>query len=93
MEIFLNLFENVIKDQAVHIGPEEAFARARKAGLGVSDDGHIVSCTGNPQLVLLRLIRCFCDGGNVLTLATCRPLLDELLKNQSQDEVAETPTT
>lgn len=93
MEIYLNLFEDVIREQAKYIGSEDAFARAKEAGLGVSKDGHIVSCTGNPQLVLLRLIRCYCEGGNILSLATCVPLLDELLKNQPQDEVVESPAT
>jgi len=89
MEIYLNLFENVIREQAEYMGNKEAFARAKQAGLGVSKEGHIVSCTGNPQLVLLRLIRCYSEGANILSLATCAPLIDELLKNQPENEVVE----
>lgn len=93
METYLNLFEDVIKEQAEHLGAEVAFARAREAGLGVSKEGHIVSCTGNPQLVLLRLIKSFTSGIDILSLQKCAPLIDELLGSEKQKEAVEPTVT
>ncbi len=82
MEKFLSLFEKVIRRQAELVGEETAYKQARKAGLGVSSEGHIISCTGHPQLVLLRLIRCFTSGGNLSALVECMPLINELVDNE-----------
>ncbi|MDH3891507.1 MAG: hypothetical protein OEV49_10530 [candidate division Zixibacteria bacterium] len=82
MEKFLALFENAIKKQAELVGEEIAFQQAKKAGLGVSPEGHIVSCTGHPQLVLLRLIKYFTAGGNLLALVECMALINELVGNE-----------
>jgi hypothetical protein len=60
MRTYLPLFEQAVKRQAELVGEEKAFSQARKAGLEVSPDGHIVSCTGHPEVVLLRLIGVFC---------------------------------
>jgi len=79
METYLNLFEQAIRKQADLVGEELAFAQAKKAGLGVSPEGHIISCTGNPQLVLLRLIRRFSEDGNMIALAQCGPLIREIM--------------
>lgn len=68
------------------VGEKTAYQQAKKAGLGVSAEGHIVSCTGNPQLVLLRLIKCFTAGGNLMALTECVPLINEVLKSQGDDE-------
>ena len=64
MENYLTLFEQAIDKQVDLMGVEAAHRQARKAGLMVSSDGHIVSCTGNLQVVLLRLIRCLTEGAN-----------------------------
>ena len=80
METYLNLFEQAIKKQAELVGEETAFRQAKKAGLGISKDGHIVSCAGNPQVVLLRLIRCFTEEANFPALMECMPLINEILK-------------
>ena len=88
METYLKLFEEAIKTQAKAVGEEQAFELAKKAGLGVSKDGHIVSCTGNPQLVLLRLVRHFTAGGNLESLVACTPLLDKVM-DAIPDDVAE----
>ena len=92
MEHYLTLFEQAIRRQAELVGEETALNQAKEAGLGVSPAGHIVSCAGNPQLVLLRLIRYFTAGGNLSALAACTPLINELLEFQHQftdEEVAE----
>ena len=81
METHLDLFERAIRKQAEIVGEEMAFQQAQKAGLGVSREGHIVSCTGNPQIVLLRLIKYFTADGNMLALTQCTPLINELLRN------------
>ncbi len=86
METYLDLFERAIKTQAEIVGEETAFQQAQKAGLGVSREGHIVSCTGNPQVVLLRLIKYFTADGNMTALSECTPLINELLKNCSEDK-------
>ncbi|MCK4606229.1 MAG: hypothetical protein KAU35_02915 [candidate division Zixibacteria bacterium] len=86
METYLDLFEGAIRKQAEIVGEETAFQQAQKAGLGVSSEGHIVSCTGNPQVVLLRLIKYFTAGGNMMALAQCTPLINELLANYSEDK-------
>ena len=85
METYLNLFEQAIRKQVELVGEKTAFQQAKKAGLGVSPDGHIVSCTGNPQVVLLRLIKYFAAGGNMVALAECTPLINEILKNAFDD--------
>lgn len=81
MEKFLVLFEKAIRKQAELVGEEIAFQQAKKAGLGVSPDGHIISCTGHPQLVLLRLIKYFTAGGNLPALVECMDLINELVDN------------
>lgn len=88
METYLNLFEQAVKKQAELVGEETAFRQAKKAGLGISRDGHIVSCTGNPQVVLLRLIRSFTEGGNFPALVECAPLIDEVLKQYASRQEA-----
>jgi len=89
METYLTLFEGAIKKQAELVGEETALEQARKAGLGVSREGHIVSCMGNPQIVLLRLIKYFTAGGNMQALVCCTPLINELLKNLPEEELEE----
>jgi hypothetical protein len=89
METYLNLFEQAIKKQAELVGEETAFQQAKKAGLGISKDGHIVSCTGNPQVVLLRLIRYFTEGANFSTIMECMPLINEILKQYAPAEEAD----
>ncbi len=89
METYLTLFEQAVQKQADLVGTEMAMEQAKKAGLGVSRDGHIVSCMGNPQIVLLRLIRYFTAGGNLQALVSCTPLINELLKNLPDEELAE----
>lgn len=86
MEKFLVLFEKAIRKQAELVGEEIAFQQAKKAGLGVSPDGHIISCTGHPQLVLLRLIKYFTAGGNLLALVECMGLINELVGNEVNAE-------
>ena len=92
METYLYLFEQVIQEQIRHLGKETALNQANKAGLIISGDGHIVSCTGNPQLVLLRLIRHYTDIGNLYAIEACKPLIDEML-NLSEVESNETVIT
>ena len=101
MEKSLALFEKAIKKQSDVVGEEVAFAQAKKAGLGVSKDGHIISCTGHPQLVLLRLIRSFTSDGNMLALVECMDLINELERkdvrviegDQAKNQVPETADT
>jgi hypothetical protein len=78
-EILLLRFEEAINEQAKLVGVETAHAQAKKAGLGVSYDGKIVSCAGDPTLVLLRLIKHFTEGGNILALSKCTPLINEMI--------------
>ncbi|MFQ5453523.1 MAG: hypothetical protein ACE5D6_04980 [Candidatus Zixiibacteriota bacterium] len=85
MATYLKLFEQAIKRQAEVVGEELAFEQAKKAGLGFSKDGHIVSCTGNPEIVLLKLIKFFTARGNLLALVECTPLINEFLKKYKID--------
>lgn len=78
MEDYLILFEQAIDKQAELMGVETAHLQARDAGLIVSDDGHIVSCSGNPIIVLLRLIKSFTKDGNLAALDACSPLISKL---------------
>ena len=87
MEQYLDLFEQAIKKQAQLVGMDTALCQAKKAGLGVSKSGHIISCTGNPQVVLLRLINYFTAGGNLAELVECTPLINELLKQYDENDV------
>lgn len=86
MEMYLKLFEQAIQKQIEFIGKEKAYEQAKKAGLGVSESGHIISCTGNPQLVLIKLIKFFTKDGNLSTLTACTPLIDELIKQNQIEE-------
>ncbi len=89
METYLSLFEQAIRTQADMIGEKRALDQARKAGLGVSSAGHIVSCAGNPELVLLRLIRCFTEDGNLKALHACSPLIAKMTELSAELELAE----
>ena len=85
MENFLILFEQAIIKQKELVGEKIAYEQAKKAGLSVTQDGRIVSIAGNPQLVLMRLIKCFAAGGNLAALSACTPLIDELLQLSQED--------
>jgi hypothetical protein len=78
VERYLELFEDVIARQAELVGRDKALTQAKKAGLGVSPEGHIISCVDNPQLVLLRLIRHFTEDHNLEALSQCMPLINEI---------------
>ena len=80
MESYLNLFERAVDEQTKLRGAERARQQAKKAGLIVSDEGHIVSCTGNPLIVLLRLIKSFTKDGNLAALDACGPLIAKLIE-------------
>jgi hypothetical protein len=80
MKTYLNLFEQAVKQHALRVGEETAFAQARKAGLIMSDDGHIVRCTGKPKVVLLRLVRFFSEDGDLSSLDVCESLIGEMLR-------------
>jgi hypothetical protein len=90
MDSYLNLFEEAIRTQAEMIGEKRALDQARKAGLRVTKSGHIVSCAGNPPLVLLRLIRYFTEDGNLRALSACAPLIARLTEMSSELEAAGT---
>lgn len=77
-EHYLELFEKTIAKHKQMVGEELALEQARQAGLGVSPDGHIVSCVGHPVLVLLRLIKVLTVNSQMATLAECMPLIDEM---------------
>lgn len=79
IEKLLKSFEMAITEQAKLVGVETAHAQAKKAGLGVSSEGKIVSCSGNPTIVLLRLIKYFTEGGNIIALTKCTPLINEMI--------------
>jgi hypothetical protein len=96
MEAYLKLFEHAVKKQAEIVGEEAALEQAKQAGLGVSPEGHIVSCTGHPQLVLLRLVKSFTAGGSLQALAMCTPLINRVLQDaegtlESPVELGEEP--
>jgi len=83
VELYLNLFEDAVKKQAELVGLERALSQAKEAGLGISQKGHIVSCAGNPVIVLLRLIRMLTEDGNIEALEQCTTLMKVL------EEIAE----
>ncbi len=78
MEKYLILFEEAIKIQVDTVGEQKAHAQAKKAGLTVSESGGIVSCTGNPTVVLLRLIKSFTEDGSLAALKACAPLIEKM---------------
>ena len=82
MESYLELFDKAIKRQSALIGEKQALSLAKKAGLGISDDGHIVSCVGNPQIVLLKLIKQFATTGNIQALAELTDLINEVVQDE-----------
>ena len=77
-EHYLELFEDAISKHKEIVGEKIALDQARQAGLGVSPDGHIVSCVGHPVLVLLRLIKVFAENSEMITLSQCIPLINEM---------------
>ncbi|MDX9857327.1 MAG: hypothetical protein RBT76_06030 [candidate division Zixibacteria bacterium] len=77
-EEYLRLFEEAIDKQANVVGRHKALVQAKRAGLGVSREGHIISCVGNPALVLIRLVKYFTEGGNLEAMAELMPLIDEI---------------
>jgi hypothetical protein len=86
MESYLILFEQAIDKQAELMGEKIAHQQARQAGLIVSDEGHIVSCSGNPIVVLLRLIKSFTQNCNLAALDACAPLISKLTKATAEME-------
>lgn len=86
MERFLILFEEAVRTQAEAIGAEKAREQARLAGLGISPAGNIVSCTGNPMVVLLKLVKSFTQDGNMAALMACEPLIEKLTEWQNEQE-------
>ncbi len=86
MENYLVLFEGVVAKQAEVVGEATAHAQAKKAGLTVSREGHIVACAGNPMVVLLRLIRSFTEDGNMAALDACGPLIQRLTEISAEME-------
>lgn len=80
MEEYLTLFENAIRVQGEMVGEDEAIAQAKKAGLTVSPNGHIVACAGNPKIVLLKLIKFFTENGSLLALSAAAPLIEKMAK-------------
>ena len=89
MEKYLSLFEDAIRVQAEVVGQEKAIAQAKKAGLQLSAAGHIVACTGNPKIVLLRLIKSFTADGNLLALNACAPLIEKMTQMAEEIETTE----
>jgi hypothetical protein len=92
IERYLALFEEAVQQQIEVVGKEKALDQARRAGLGVSGKGHIVSCAGNPMLVLLRLIKCFTEDSNLQALTKCTPLIDEMENLRDRLELEEKTT-
>lgn len=93
MEAFLKMFEQAVKKQVDLVGEQIALDQAKMAGLGISSEGHVISCTGNPQLVLLRLIKCFTAGGNLRALEECTPLINMLLEVMTEAEPKSEPSS
>jgi len=89
MESYLILFEQAINKQAELVGVETAHNQAREAGLIVSNESHIVSCSGSPLVVLLRLIKSFTKTGNMEALDACSPLINKLIEATTEMD----PTT
>lgn len=92
MEAFLKMFEQAVKKQAEVVGNKIALDQAKMAGLGISEEGNVISCTGNPQLVLLRLIKYFTAGGNLQALQECTPLINKLLEILTDTEQKTEPS-
>ena len=88
-EKYLEMFEDTIRKQAELMGSETAILQAKKAGLGVSEEGRIVSCSGHPAIVLLRLIRMFTEDGNLAALQQCTGLIKEMEKMTDSLEAVE----
>lgn len=80
MENYLALFEDAVDRQTEIVGAEKARLQAKKAGLTVSQSGHVVACTGNPMIVLLRLIRSFTEDGSLPALEACGPLISKMIE-------------
>jgi hypothetical protein len=89
VENYLTLFEDAITKQTELVGELKARAQAKKAGLTVSADGHIVACAGNPMIVLLRLIRSFTEDGSLAALDACTPLIQRLTAISAEMEKVE----
>jgi hypothetical protein len=79
MENYLVLFEDAVNRQSELVGAEKARLQAKKAGLTVSKNGRIVACTGNPMVVLLKLIRLFTEDGSLPALDACSPLINKMV--------------
>ena len=89
MESYLTLFEDAISTQAELVGEQKARAQAKRAGLTISNEGHIVACAGNPMVVLLKLIRSFTEDGSLAALDACTPLIQRLTKISAELEKVE----
>lgn len=80
METALRLFEKIINKQIEIVGREKAIEQAIESGMEISDSGRIIRLSDDVEVVLLRLIKNFTAGGNMVALTQCMPLIEELLK-------------
>jgi len=61
-EQYLGLLTEIIKKQAVILGPDIALLKARSiAGLKVDDDGRVTDVFGDPKVVIQNLVNIYVE--------------------------------
>lgn len=84
-----SVLEESIRLHAKDFGLTKTHELAGSAGVIVTEQGKVVQLTGNPFIVLLRLMRLFTLNGKLAALESCLPLLAEMEELASQPEYAE----
>src|SRR4030043_1933075 len=73
---FINLFNEIIEQQSVILGPDIATIIARKVkGLQISDEGKVYSLEGDPRQLLETLINEYVGLSGLIVKKTIEPLL------------------
>lgn len=71
-----SVLSEVIRKQIAILGPQITIQEARKVpGLTVSDDGSVVSITGDPQVVMQGVVDQFVQLSGMIVRKTMEPLL------------------
>ena len=89
MKSYLHLFEKVINKQVDIMGKDLTFEQAKIAGLSISNDGLVESYVGDPQVVLLKLIKNFVSSGRVEALQEVTNLINEIVGEEPSVEKEE----
>lgn len=88
-EEYAKMLTDLVQKQMVVLGPKIALDKARKiAGLSVSDDGKVISVSGDPRMILKGVANEYMALSGQITKMTLDTLLEKYpaVKNLQEEE-------